>query len=571
MIECRKLRFGYEGGPPILHDIDLVIEEGTYVGVVGANGSGKSTLTKHFNALLLPQAGEVLVDGVSTLEDPGKARGLVGMVLQNPDNQIVGTVVEDDVAFGPENLCLPHDEMVRRVDRALARVGLTACRGRGAETLSGGQKQRLAIAGVLALHPRHVVLDEPTSMLDPVGREEVEACLADLHADGVTVIHVTHLLEELLGADRILALEAGRVVFDGRPRELFRDKKLMSRLKLELPAPAALALALEHQKGIPKDVPWDLEGLLEHLGAGEAPELEEGEPAPPVAPSRQEQDALVRAREVAVDYMKGSPLEVRALADIDFQLLEGELVGLVGATGSGKSTLIQVLARLLTPSHGRVDYREGIDPEQLYRSLGVVFQQPEDQLFEPTVFDDVAYGPRQLGLDPAEVEARVRQSLELLGLPVEAVLTRSPFDLSGGEKRRVAIAGVLSMRPRVLIFDEPTAGLDAEARKLLLECLGRLHREREAAILVVSHDMNLLADLTDRMVMIHEGTVRADASPATLFAMEHGIEAAGLRPPYAVRVLRRLRRRGWDVLTGQATAVDAARAIAEVHRGRRSR
>lgn len=574
MIEIRNLRFAYEEETPILEGIDLEIEDGTYVGIVGSNGSGKTTLTKHLNALLLPQQGEVLVDGRSTLEDPDAARRRVGMVLQNPDNQIVGTIVEDDVAFGPENLQLPHEEIGERVGEALRRVGLSEARTRGAETLSGGQKQRLAIAGILAMRPQYVVVDEPTSMLDPVGREEVQACLRELHQEGITVLHVTHLLEELLEADRILAMERGKVVFDGLPGELFRDRKLMQRLKLELPVPAALALGLEREKGLGTGVPWEMAALLEHLAPGEVstgprPEQESEASQGAVSSEEVEGERVVAAREVTMEFLQGSPLHVVALDAVDFELRQGELLGLVGSTGSGKSTLIQVLAGLLDATRGKVEYQDGVNPSELYRSVGVVFQQPEDQLFENTVFEDVAYGPRQLGMSEEEIAEAVPRALDLLGLPTQEILHRSPFELSGGEKRRVAIAGILSMQPRVLVLDEPTAGLDAEARRLLLERLRRLHETGETTILIVSHNMELLSSLATRMVLLSRGKVLADAAPREVFSGGLDVEDGGLRPPYPVRVVRELQGRGWDLPGGAFLVEEVAREIGACARARK--
>lgn len=577
MIEIEKLVYAYPDGPRILAGIDLRIDEGTYVGIVGANGSGKSTFTKQLNALLLPTEGRVLVDGQATAEFPSEARQRVGMVLQNPENQIVGSVVEDDVAFGPENLMLADAELAVRVGEALARVGLAELKGRAADTLSGGQKQRLAIAGILAMRPRYVVVDEPTSMLDPVGREEVQACLKDLNRQGITVLHVTHLLEELAEAGRILAFEAGKVVFDGVPEALFRDAKLLHRLRLEPPPPVALALALETRVGIEARAPWTLDQALEALGAGE-PGGAPGAPVPggaareggggaPASPAA----ALVEARGLDVEYGTGGPIVLKALDRVDFRVAPGELVGLVGATGSGKSTLVQVLAGLLKPTGGSLEYGADVDPTALYRSLGIVFQQPEDQLFEVSVFEDVAYGPRQLGIGDEEVKARVHRALAALGMDREDLLTRSPFDLSGGEKRRVAIAGILAMEPKVLVFDEPTAGLDAEARRRLLHTLRELHEKRGQTVVVVSHDMDLLASLASRMVVLERGRVLADGGPAQVFAAPEALSRAGLRPPYPVRLLAGLRRAGWDVALDLFEPDAAARAVAAARPGGQGR
>lgn len=578
MIEVKDLHFSYPDGREVLRGVDLSIEEGAYVGVVGANGSGKSTFLKHLNALLLPTQGQVLVDGECTAASPDAARSRVGMVLQNPENQIVGSVVEDDVAFGPENLRHPHEEIVSRVGEALARVGLAGLEGRAAETLSGGQKQRLAIAGVLAMRPRHIVVDEPTSMLDPAGREEVRACLRGLNRDhGITVLHVTHLLEELGEATRVLAIAEGQVVFDGPPEDLFRSHELLERLELELPAEVALALGLERELPEPATVPWTLSGVLEALGAPEdagpaatarRPDEVEADAGPGTGGEAAPTDALLGARGLDLEYAPGSPLSVTALRDIDLAVRPGELLGIVGSTGSGKSTLIQVLAGLLDASSGEVLFAPDFDKKRLYRHVGVVFQQPEDQLFEETVADDVAFGPRQLELSPDEVGQRVVESLARLGLDPAALGGRSPFDLSGGEKRRVAIAGVLSMRPQVLIFDEPTAGLDARSRRLLLEDLQALHAEGETTIVVVSHDMDLLARLASRLVVLRQGRVVRSGPPAQVFADVEAVRDAGLRPPYSVTVLDALRRRGWDLPLDLFEPDRAAAAIAAAARSR---
>lgn len=256
LIEVRNLRHVYHAGTPsavvALDGITLTIQQGDFVAVVGGNGSGKSTLAKHLNALLLPTDGEVWVDGRDS-RDPAvvwEIRQRVGMVFQNPDNQLVATVVEEDVAFGPENLGLPPEEIRRRVDEALAAVNMSAFRRHEPHLLSGGQKQRVAIAGILAMRPQCLVLDEATTMLDPQGQREVLETITRLNQDGVTVIHITHAMEEAARCRRVIALAQGRVALDGPPAEVFARVGALERLRLVLPPIPALAQHLRRD-GLP--------------------------------------------------------------------------------------------------------------------------------------------------------------------------------------------------------------------------------------------------------------------------------------------------------------------------------
>ena len=268
MIEVRDVSFSYSDGVPILSGVSLTIPTGDYVGIVGPNGSGKSTLVRHFNALLVPHHGTVLVDGldIRNRRDRPAIRQKVGLVFQNPENQIVGTIVEDDVAFGPENLGLATTEIRRRVDEALERVSLAEFKDRSPSTLSGGQKQRLAIGSVLAMRPSHLVLDEPLSMLDPTGREEVLSVVKRLNGEhGVTVVYVTHSIEELLLSRRVIALSKGRVVYDGATSDFLSDAKLHQSLEMEAPMLIRMSLELRRRRLISGDLPRDLEGLVDRL------------------------------------------------------------------------------------------------------------------------------------------------------------------------------------------------------------------------------------------------------------------------------------------------------------------
>ena len=261
MLRAIDLRFDYtyenEAPQVVLQGVDLAIEKGSFVAVLGHNGCGKSTLAKHFNALLLPTGGQVLVADMDTAAEDNTypIRRLVGMVLQNPDNQLVSTIVEEDVAFGPENLGLPPAEIRARVDEALAAVDMTAYKDHSPHRLSGGQKQRVAIAGVLAMHPDCLLLDEPTAMLDPQGRREVLDTLCRLNREGMTVVLITHYMEEAALADRVVVMDEGRVVLDGTPRQVFAQGERLATLGLDVPQPTALCAALR-QRGV--DIPADL-------------------------------------------------------------------------------------------------------------------------------------------------------------------------------------------------------------------------------------------------------------------------------------------------------------------------
>ncbi|MBM6924650.1 energy-coupling factor transporter ATPase [Pseudoflavonifractor phocaeensis] len=261
IIETRDLRFRYEDvegpTPVVLDGVDLKIREGSFVAVLGHNGSGKSTLAKHMNAILLPSGGQVLVDGVDTADEDRllDIRRTVGMVFQNPDNQIVANVVEEDVAFAPENLGVPPEEIRRRVDDALKAVGMYDYREHAPHLLSGGQKQRVAIAGVIAMRPRCIVLDEPTAMLDPIGRAEVLKTIKELNrTSGVTVVLITHHMDEAAQADRLVVMSKGKVIADGVPREVFQQVEELKAVGLTVPETTELLWELR-QAGV--DVPLD--------------------------------------------------------------------------------------------------------------------------------------------------------------------------------------------------------------------------------------------------------------------------------------------------------------------------
>jgi energy-coupling factor transport system ATP-binding protein len=575
VIRIENLHHTYQresGAVQALRGIDLSIEPGEYVVLVGHNGSGKSTLAKHLNALLLPTQGEVWVKGWNTRERAHlrEIRSTVGMVFQQPDNQIVATIVEEDVAFGPENLGLPRAEIRRRVDWSLEQVAMQPFRHRAPHLLSGGQKQRICIAGVLAMQPEVLVLDEATAMLDPQGRKEALDIAWRLNKEqGVTIVAATHFMREAIHADRLIILDEGRIALQGPPRELFQQIDRLRALHLDAPHVSELAQALHRRfPAFPANLltPQEIADAVigccerreeerERQGWGEARRggnEEEKEtpisnlqssispsPSLPLSP-------LLSLHHVAHYYMRGTPLQVKALEDITIEVFPGEIVGLIGHTGSGKSTAIQHFNGLLRAHEGKVtvlgqDLNDpAVDLRTVRRTVGLIFQMPEAQLFEQYVGDDIAYGPRKQGLSREEVRARVQRAMDAVGLPFAEFKDRITFGLSGGQMRRVAIAGVLALEPQVLVLDEPSAGLDPQARRQLMRHILDL-RSRGVTLVIISHNMEELAEICDRLYVIADGRTVMAGTPAAIFGAADDLRAIGLDTPDMTQVAEALK------------------------------
>ena len=525
------LRYGEEGEEPevnrAIDQVDLDIQEGQFIAILGHNGSGKSTLAKHINGLLVPTEGTLWVDQMDTSsqKDIWEIRQKAGMVFQNPDNQIIGTVVEEDVGFGPENLGVPTEDIWKRVDESLEAVGMTAYRHHSPNKLSGGQKQRVAIAGVMAMHPKCIVLDEPTAMLDPNGRKEVLRSVRELNQkENVTVILITHYMEEVIWADDVYVMDKGKIVMHGEPREIFSKVAQLKKYRLDVPQVTLLAYELK-QAGVKiPDGILTIEELVHALEQKEvtAPaewrtKIESVAFAGEKAPEREEKKSL-ELEHISYVYNPGTAYEMHALKDINLNIPQGQFVGIIGHTGSGKSTLIQHFNGLMKPTDGHIFF-EGQDiwAEQfplrgLRSQVGLVFQYPEHQLFETDVLTDVCFGPKNQHLTQEECEKRAKEALEHVGLD-ESYYAKSPFELSGGQKRRVAIAGVLAMNPKVLILDEPTAGLDPMGRDEILDQIALLHKTRGITIILVSHSMEDIARYVERIIVMNHGEKAFDDTP----------------------------------------------------------
>lgn len=600
MIECRGVSFSYDGAVSALDGVDLNIEDGEFFCILGGNGSGKSTFAKHLNALLQPDAGTVCVNGMDA-SDPELVydiRSTAGMVFQNPDDQLVATLVEDDVAFGPENLGVPSAQIARRVREALKGVGLVGFEHHETHALSGGQKQRVALAGVLAMDPRVLILDEASSMLDPRGRKGLMKACRALHDRGMTIVMITHFMEEAAEADRIAVFQAGRVAMLGTPEEILTRADELAELNLDMPASCRLGMALR-AKGAPvhaqvREVDMVAEVAQTYAersgadiaGQSSVSQLEIADGTVPVDNEDNASEPVIELARVSYSYSL-SPRERRrwhkrsatagksnkqalwgndpsspwALRDVSLTVRRGEFLGLAGHTGSGKSTLVQHLNGLIRPQEGSVcalglDLSNKKDAAAVKAKVGVVFQYPERQLFAETVAQDVAFGPHNLGLSQAEVARRVETSLSRVGLDLSTVGDKSPFELSGGQQRRVAFAGVLAMEPEVLVLDEPMAGLDPAARRDFLGLIDRLHRDG-LTVVMVSHSMDDLANCCDRIVVMNEGAVFAEGTPAQVFAHADELKSIGLGVPAAQRMALALTEAGVPLRRGGLYTVES--------------
>lgn len=577
VIRAEQVRFQYKkrdvdgnviATEEILKGVDLTIKKGEFIALLGRNGSGKTTFSKQLNAILRPSEGTVTVDEMGTrdAEKLYEIRQRVGMVFQNPDNQMVAANVEEEVAFGPENLGMESDTIVARVKQALEQVRMWKRRKTAPNHLSGGQKQRIAIAGILAMHPDYIVLDEPTAMLDPKGRKEVMEALQRLNQEQeMTVILITHDMEEAALASRVILLADGQVRFDGTPEKFFGADVLLAEMGMEAPLSYRVRKIIDSDVFVEKvgDAREDeattgkRENLSEYDKSGreweassELVDKKKNEMAE--AETDEKNQALLSLQHVSYIYSPGTAYEKVALDDVSLSLGKGEIVGLAGHTGSGKSTMIQLLNGLLKPTGGTVTFEgknihaKGYSGNYLRSRVGMVFQYPEHQMICDTVWEDVAFGPGKQGLTEEACKTRVEEALRFVDLP-EKYYQASPLQLSGGQKRRVAIAGVLAMHPEYIILDEPAAGLDAEGKREIFDRIRRMSREQGIGVLLVSHSMEDLAEYADRMIVLDDGKKILDGRPVQVFAERETLETCGLDVPEAVKFADRLRAEGYAI------------------------
>jgi energy-coupling factor transport system ATP-binding protein len=551
VVSISDLKYTYRGQrEPALDGVSLEVAKGEFVVVMGHSGAGKSTLCTSLNGLIPHffrgrMEGEVRVEGRSTREGKvGEFADEVGLVFQDFEAQLFSTNVALEVAFGPENFQVEHEEMLRRVHEVLEQVRLEGFEGRQPATLSGGQKQRLAIASVLAIEPRILCLDEPTTDLDPVGKLGIFRIAEELKdREDVTLIVVEHETEETLDADRIVVLRNGKIVADRPAREILQNVSLLEEASV---MPLGVARYFR-ERGVEKDeLPLTPEeGVKEFGERGWRVSPERHQRLVAADESREENygEPLIEVEGLSHRYPNG----VLALEDVDLSVRRGEFLAVLGQNGSGKTTLVKHFNGLLRPTEGsvRVNGEETVKQglRRLGQEVGYVFQNPDHQIFSDTVFDEVSFGPKVRELEEADVRERVEEALAAVGL--EGRGDEDPFGMTKGERQRVAVASVLAVRPEVLILDEPTTGLDYAEQRSMMGLVRRLN-EAGSTIIAVTHTMWVVAEYAHRAAVMKNGRMVLSGTAREVFAQEEKLRDVYLRAPHIVSLSNSL---GFTVLS----------------------
>ncbi|MCS6926430.1 MAG: energy-coupling factor transporter ATPase [Candidatus Binatia bacterium] len=547
-LRLEHVSFTYaDSAVPALHDVSLEVRQGEMVVIMGASGAGKSTLVKCCNRVI-PAFQSGRFSGTVSLfgrrlinERVGELAGTVGMVLQDFEAQVFATTVRDEIVFGMEQVGIAPAEMHRRLAEVLAQVGLVGFESRDPASLSGGEKQRLALAAILALRPRLLILDEPTTDLDPQGRQQIFMLLRRLRAQGYTLVVVEHDVAVALEADRLAVLANGQLVAVGPPDQLLPHIETLTHAGVRPHDFDRLFRSL----GI-HTYPRDIEGavrvlrahgisLLQPAGGSDSSPIPVASASAPQSRARAESASPLLQLEAVSHWYSGAGAP--AITGVTLTITTGEFIALLGANGSGKTTLAKHCSGLLTPTQGQI-FLHGrelrtIPLAHLAQEIGYVFQNPDHQLFAATVEEEVAFGLRNLGLPAVEVHARVSAVLETVGL--HEVRGRDPFLLDKGERQRLAVAAVLALHPRLLILDEPTTGLDYREQRTMMELLRRLHRQGHT-ILIITHVPWVAAEYAERALVMARGHLVWDGPLRELCRRADLWAQAAFHPPDITRL-----------------------------------
>ncbi|HEX2955051.1 MAG TPA: energy-coupling factor transporter ATPase [Bacillota bacterium] len=546
-VSLKNLTFRYKDQKNgiALDDINLDIPKGQFVVIMGPSGAGKSTLANCLNGLI-PHfvkgkfEGDVWIDGENTREHTvSKMAKNIGLVFQDFEAQLFSTNTKLEIAFGPENFGVGRDEIQQRIEKVLRTVNLIGFEERQPSTLSGGQKQRLAIGSVLASQPSIICMDEPTTDLDPIGKLGIFRIAKELHQDKeLTLIIIEHETEEALKADRLLIMENGRIIKDGPPQDVLRAVDLTERIgvmSLQVP------LFFKRVSSLPEEqLPLTPEEGLERF-AGLHLTLDEKKYERILAEEADRESkygqVLIEVKDLEHAYSGGK----KALVGVDLQIREGEFLAVLGQNGSGKTTLVKHFNGLLMPTAGNVVVN-GKDTKQstifeIGKDVGFVFQNPDHQIFADTVYEEVAFSPKTRGCSKEEIDERVKEALKAVGM--EGYEEEDPFSLAKGERQRIAVASILSARPRVLILDEPTTGLDYKEQKKMMELIKKLN-ESGHTIIMITHTMWVVAEYAHKIAVVKDGAMVMYGNTRDIFRREDELAESSLKVPHIVSLGNKL-------------------------------
>ncbi|MEA5488691.1 MULTISPECIES: ABC transporter ATP-binding protein [Pseudanabaena] len=528
----------------VLKDISLTINKGEFLGIIGATGAGKTTLCLALTGIV-PQFyggrffGKIAIAGLDSLEHPvSELARHVGIVFEDPEIQITATSVENEIAFALENLCVPREEILRRIPIVLKSVRLEGFEKKNPQELSGGQKQRLAIAAALALQPDLLILDEPTSQLDPIGSQEVFATVRELKEElGVAIVMVSHAAEEMAEfCDRIALLSKGKLLAVGTPDEIYAQIDLLEQNKLRPPEVAQAFSQIQH-KGINiPQIPVTLDAGIAALTELRS-QILPNDPPLFTTPTRSSRPPVLSVQNLKHTYDDGT----EALKNVSLDIHEGEYVLIVGQNGAGKSTLVKHFLNLLKPTSGKVlvgdrDTRE-LSVSDLAQSIGYLAQNPDNQIFNTSVEKEVAFALPFLGYAPDVVKKETERSLKAMQLWEQR--HAHPLSLPKGERGRIVIAALLAMNPEIIIFDEPTTGQDYQGASSILQVSRQLHQMGKTVI-VITHHLYLMPDYADRAIVMGKGTILLDAPLRQAYHQTDLLESTYLTPPQSVMLSQKL-------------------------------
>jgi len=534
---------------PAIDGIDLRVSEGEIVLITGPSGAGKSTLCYMLNGII-PSSfggelqGEVIVNGQNTVEHTiGELAFTAGLLFQDPSGQLISSTVEDEIAFGPENKGLSIEEINNKVNKYINYVNMGQFRNRHPQTLSGGQQQSVAFASILAMEPEIYVLDEPTSNLDPLGSELTLQLVKKIAQESnKTVILVEHKIEKVIDlVDRIIVMDKGKIVYDGLPDEVMSNYEKLVDIGVIPPQITQLTSILKDQRGLNIKVKTNLEEGVEEL-----------KKVIPKIPSKIDTKTIDKqfksfrtfdqvAIEVKDLHFAYVP-EVEVLHGVNLKIYDGEFLSIVGQNGSGKTTIVKHFNGILKPTSGDIlVYGENTKEKTisyLSTKVGYCFQNPDHQIFSSRTWDEIAYGPKNLGYDKEKITDIVKTVSKMLG--IEDILDENPYNLSKGQRQQIAVASILAMQPNIIIVDEPTTGQDPKQSRNMMELMKLLNREYNKTLVVITHDMNIAAEYSDRLVVMHSGEVLIEGTPREVFAHEELLKKSSLEPPQITKAMIRL-------------------------------